>query len=172
MALAYFITFTTYGTWVDGTEKGLGSVDREHNQYGSEFVEPDPAREAGAREAMTQPIYSMDAARRTVVRDAIVALAREKGWRLLAVHVRSNHVHVVIWTDREPGRLMSDLKGRASRDLTCAGFENAERRRWTRHDSTRHLFTNQEGERKVEYTLDEQGPRMAVFDGRDEPRTK
>jgi hypothetical protein len=29
MPLAYFITFTTYGTWLHGTAKGNGSVDRE-----------------------------------------------------------------------------------------------------------------------------------------------
>ena len=172
MALAYFITFTTYGTWLHGTDKGMGSVDGEHNEYGAEFVEPDPGREREAREAMAQPPYTMDAARREVVRDAIVALAREKGWRLLAVHVRSNHVHAVVEAERDPGRLMSDLKARASRDLTRAGFEDSNRIRWTRHGSTRHLFTAAEVERKVRYTLDEQGSQMAVYDARKEPRTK
>ena len=36
MALAYFITFSTYGSWLHGTKKGMGSVDREHNEYGAE----------------------------------------------------------------------------------------------------------------------------------------
>jgi hypothetical protein len=40
MARAYFITFTTYGTWLHGTQKGKGSVDRENNLYGAAFVEP------------------------------------------------------------------------------------------------------------------------------------
>jgi REP element-mobilizing transposase RayT len=172
MAIAYFITFSTYGTWLHGADKGLGSVDREHNQFGGEFVEPDAGREAVARDAMSQPAYTLDAARRDVVRDAIVSIAREKGWQLLAVHVRSNHVHIVIWADRDVDRLMSDLKARASRDLTRAGFENGDRRRWTRHGSTKHLFTEDEVERKVEYTLDEQGTPMAAYDGRKEPRTK
>jgi REP element-mobilizing transposase RayT len=172
MALAFFITFSTYGTWLHGTTKGLGSVDQEHNQYGAEFVEPDAAIEQGMREAMTQPAYTMDAERRELVRDAIVGLAIEKGWRLLAVHARSNHVHVVIWADRDPGRLMTDLKSRASRELARAGYEDSDRRRWTRHGSTKHLFTDAEVERKIEYALDEQGSPMAVYDGRKEPRTK
>ena len=172
MALAYFITFTTYGTWLHGSEKGLGSVYWEHSEYGAEFVEPDAVREMEARGAMSQSVYTMDARRREVVRDAVVALAQEKGWRLLAMHVRSNHVHVVIWAERDPGRLMSDLKARASRELTAAGFENAQRRRWTRHGSTRHLFTNEEVEKKIKYTLDEQGTPMAVYDGRNERRAK
>jgi REP element-mobilizing transposase RayT len=169
MALAYFITFSTYGTWLHGTGKGLGSVDPEHNDYGGEFVEANPALEKEMRESMTQPEYKLDAAHRAVVRDAIVNLAKEKGWQLLAIHVRSNHVHVVITADREVNRLMSELKARASRDLTLAGFENVDRKRWTRHGSTQHLFTNAEVERKVEYTLYEQGTPMAWYDGRNEP---
>ena len=42
MALAYFITFSTYGTWLHGTTKGKGSVDREHNQHGCPSLRPTP----------------------------------------------------------------------------------------------------------------------------------
>jgi REP element-mobilizing transposase RayT len=166
MALAYFITSSTYGTWLHGTDKGLGSVDANHNRYGAAFVTPDDGRHGKSRQSMAQDEYILDARRREVVRDAIVALAREKGWPLLAVHVRSNHVHLVIGGDRDPGRLMSDLKARASRELTRAGFEDADRRRWTRHGSTLHLFTTAEVDEKVEYTLYRQGKPMAFYDGR------
>ncbi len=167
MPLAYFITFSTYGTWLHGTEKGKGSVDRRHKSFGGDFVPADPGRLDDARDAMTQPPYVLDAARRAVARDAIVALARAKGWQLLAVHVRSNHVHVVIAADRDADRLMADLKARASRDLNRAGLDAADRKRWTRHGSTLHLFTPEQVGRKVAYTLDEQGEPMAVYDGRD-----
>lgn len=169
MALAYFITFTTYGTWLPGSAKGRGSVDDEHNVYGTPFVEPNAKREQAARDAMIQAPYVMNAAEREIVCKAIVELARERGWKLWAVHVRSNHVHVVVSAERDPGRIMSDMKARASRDLTLAGFDNAERRRWTRHGSTRHLFREEEVEGKIQYTLDEQGDRMAFHE---EPRTK
>lgn len=173
MPLAYFITFSTYGTWLHGSSKGKGSVDAEHNVFGTPFIEPDTQREQQAREVMVQPVYVMGRAEREVVCKAIVQLAKERGWNLWAVHVRSNHVHVVISADRDPGRVMSDLKGRASRDLTLAGFDNAERRRWTRHGSTLHLFREEDVEAKIRYTLDEQGERMAWYDGRSqEPRTK
>ena len=68
---------------------------------------------------------------------------------------------------------MSDLKARAPRDLTRAGFDNPERRRWTRHGSTLHLFREEEVAAKIRYTLDEQGERMAWYAKNDEePRTK
>src|SRR6266478_1713782 len=42
--VAYFITFTTYGTWLHG--RAPGSVDREHNQPGTAFLPADVAEEA------------------------------------------------------------------------------------------------------------------------------
>lgn len=115
---------------------------------------------------MAQPTYTLDAARRTVVRDAVVTLCRDRGWELLALHVRTNHVHVVLQMDRDVRRTMNDLKARASRDLTLSGFEDVNRRRWTRHGSTIHLLTAEQVTRKVRYTLEDQGTPMAIYDGR------
>lgn len=170
MAIGYFITFTTYGTWLHGTDKGFGSVDEDNNGYGSPFVAPDPARVAAEKRRMVDEPYLLDAPRREVACNAIVAIAHEKGWRLWAVHVRSNHVHVVISAEREPGRLMSDLKARASAALTKAGFESTARHRWTRHGSTRHIFNEETLAERIYYTLDCQGERMAHYDGRIDPQ--
>jgi hypothetical protein len=161
MALAYFITFTTYGTWLHGSAKG--SVDAHHNIRGMPLVPMDTQREQAARERMSQPEYVMSAGERHTVCRAIVALAAERGWLLLAAHVRSTHVHVVIHAERDAGRVMSDLKARASRDLNTAGFENAKRQRWTRHGSTRHLFRDEDVAAAIHYTLEEQGERMAWY---------
>ena len=172
MALAYFITFSTYGTWLHGADKGNGSVDRQHNVFGTPFLSPDSEREEWAAHLMTEPPYVLEESARTVVRDAIVDFCREKCWTLLALHVRTNHVHAVISADREPGRLMSDLKSRASRDLNRAGTDISTKR-WTRHGSTRHLFDDTSVAAAIAYTLDEQGSPMATYDPRPkEPRTK
>lgn len=169
MALAYFLTFSTYGTWLHGTDKGLGSVDAAHNEFGAPFVRPDADRIRRARATMTQSTYLLDAPRRKIVRDAIIAICRERGWHLLALHVRSNHVHVVVQAEREPGRLMSDLKARASRELNRAGLDPPSRRRWTRHGSTIHLFDPDTVEEKIRYTIDRQGKMMEWYEA---PRTR
>ena len=65
---------------------------------------------------------------------------------------------------------MSDLKARASRELNRTG-ERRERR-WTRHGSTRYLFNAISVGRAMRYTLEEQGPPMAVFPTAKEPRTE
>lgn len=173
VALAYFITFSTYGARLHGS--GNGSVDRDHKVYGTAFLEPDAERERRELEAMAQAPYTLSAAERDIVCTAIASLAADRGWHLLAAHVRTTHVHVVLQTgERDPGRTMSDLKSRASRELNRAGFDDAHRRRWTRHGSTRHLYREDEVEAAIRYTLDEQGERMACYAVRtpEEPHTE
>ena len=116
MALAYLITFTTYGARLHGSHKG--SVDDEHNVYGTPLVAGDPNREHLSQMKMTDPAYTLRPVERDIVCKSIVDLCSERHWVLTAVHVRSNHVHVVVSAERAPERVMSDLKARASRDLS------------------------------------------------------
>ena len=168
MPPSYFLTFTTYGTWLNGSPKG--SVDREHNAFATPFLDRNSGRANQERQLLDQPPYTMSGPEREIVCEAIMTLCLERDWRLLAAHVRSNHVHVVVVADRDPGRVMSDLKARASRELTNAGFDTAQRRRWTRHGSTKYLFSDDQVVAAIRYTLDEQGERMAWYSA--EPRTK
>jgi REP element-mobilizing transposase RayT len=114
---------------------------------------------------MTQEPYLLDANRREIVRDAVIEECRFRGWTLHALHVRSNHVHVVVSADREPEFVMRTCKANASKRLNRAGFENAERKRWTAHGSTKYLWNEDDVSSAVDYTLHQQGDVMAILDG-------
>ncbi|MBL8823721.1 MAG: hypothetical protein JNJ77_14125 [Planctomycetia bacterium] len=111
MALAYFITFSTYGTWLPGSAKGKGSVDREHNEYGTPFVEPDPQRERWARVAMTQPAFVMSPQEREIVCQAFVELAKERGWQLWAAACTEQPCACGAQRGRQPGPHYERLEG-------------------------------------------------------------
>src|SRR5262245_61234023 len=98
--LAYFITFTTYGTWLHG--RAPGSVDREHNVPGTPYLPPDDDVERKVRSTMRQQPYNLDGLRRSVVLRTIKEVASHRKWKLWAAHVRSNHVHVVIAAECKP----------------------------------------------------------------------
>jgi REP element-mobilizing transposase RayT len=168
--LAYLITFTCYGTWLHG--KDPVSVDRDHNIPRTPFVAPHRKREDSERRRMDQPPYELDAPRRQVVLNAIREVAEYRGWQLYAAHVRTTHVHVVVSSTESPERVMNDFKAYASRGLNKAGFENSERKRWTRHGSNPYLWEPRDVEAAVHYVLHEQGEPMAVFDGTDQSRER
>ncbi len=64
--IAYFITFTTYGTWLHG--QAPGSVDREHNRFNTPWLAPNPDQRAINRQRMAQEPYCLDEPRRRVIR--------------------------------------------------------------------------------------------------------
>lgn len=162
--LAYFITFTTYGTWLHG--RAEGSVDRGHNVPGTPFLPSNTNQESDRRKRMRQPEYVLDEVRRQVVLRTILEVARHRGWTPWAVHVRSNHAHVVVSAAARPEKVMSDFKAWASRRLREEFGEDADRDRWTQHGSTRYLWTETALAEKVAYVVEGQGNPMAVYDSR------
>ena len=112
---------------------------------------------------MSQEMYSLDAARRKVVCEAIIEECEFRGWAVHALHVRSWHVHLVVTAERDPEFLMRACKANASKRLNRAGFENTERKRWTAHGSTKYLWNEQAIAETVDYTLNRQGEVMAIY---------
>jgi len=82
---------------------------------------------------------------------------------LLAVHVRSNHVHIVLDVPVAPEKAMNELKAYASRSLNRAGLDEPDRRRWSRHGSTRYPWTREQREAAINYVITGQGQKMAAF---------
>jgi REP element-mobilizing transposase RayT len=115
---------------------------------------------------MRDPPYLLDAERRAVVLDTIREVTRHRRWRLWAVHVRSNHVHVIVTANGAPEKVMADFKAYASRRLKERMREPPDRKRWTEHGSTRYLWTEEDVAARVEYVLNGQGAPMAFYDGR------
>jgi REP element-mobilizing transposase RayT len=166
--LAYFLTFTCYGTWLHGDPRG--SVDDAHNVVGTPVLPLDPARHARERERLSEPPYHLDGPRRRVVLEGLRAIARRKGWDLHAAHVRSNHVHLIVTAAGPPERVLNDVKAAASRRLNRAFPAERRRTRWTRHGSTRYLWTEQCVAETVHYVLFGQGVPLERFpDPADDP---
>ena len=162
--LAYFITFTTYGTWLHG--RAPGSVDRDHNVPGTPFLPADEAMERANRAALRQEPYTLDVSRRRVVLRTIVEVAAHRKWTLWGVHVRTNHVHVIVAAECKPEKVMADLKAWASRRLREACAESSDRDRWTQQGSTRYLNDRTSFEAAVKYVVEDQGDPMEVYDHR------
>src|SRR5689334_9482829 len=106
----------------------------------------------------------MDAPRRETVLAAVREVSKHRQWPLLAVHVRTKHVHVVVQACADGDKVMNDFKAYASRHLNEAGFESRDRKRWTRHGSTRRLWTEAAVEAAIHYVVHEQGEPMAVLE--------
>jgi REP element-mobilizing transposase RayT len=159
--MRYFITFACYGGHLHGDE--LGSVDRRHNLPGSRLLEADPQRASAEHQRMNQPPYSLDRDSRVAVLEALREVCLHRGWNLLAAHVRTNHVHVIVEAAVRPERVMNDFKSYSSRRLKRLGVDGPDRKRWARHGSTRWLWKDQDVQEAIRYVVEEQGDPMALF---------
>jgi REP element-mobilizing transposase RayT len=159
--LAYFLTFSCYGTWLQGREPG--SVDGAHNQFGAPLLPPDPDHLTQMRRRLAEPPFELDAPRRHIVRATIEEVSRYRGWQLLAAHVRPRHVHLVVCGEADPDKMLDDYKAYATRRLKEAGFDRQRRRRWTEGGSTRFLWKPEQVEAAISYVVIEQGEPMEVF---------
>ncbi len=162
--IAYFITFTCYGTWLHGEKHA--SVDRVTNTPGTNFLSFDTKRVDVVKKLMSETPYSLDESRRQIVLKAIIDACNFKQWDLWAAHIRSNHVHCIIHALLKPEQIMNTIKAYSSRQLNKANIDSNRINRWTRHGSTKYLWNNTEVEATIHYVVYEQGLPMAVFENK------
>jgi REP element-mobilizing transposase RayT len=149
--LAYFLTWVTYGSWLHGDERG--SIDREHNTPGTPRKPTDRGLEDHRRrQLMHDPVVLSDAMR-TMVDAAIVEVCEHREWTLLAVNVRTNHVHVVVTAEAPSDNVLRDFKAYATRRLRRGGLVTADGKVWADGGSQRQLWKQWNVESAVNYTL-------------------
>ncbi len=159
--LAYFITFTTYGTRLPGEERGW--VDRFHNHYGTPTLPSHPKLTRAMEDILVQPPYGLGASHRPLVLAAIKETCAYRGWQLEAAHVRSHHVHAVVGAATAPEFVLNTLKAYSSRKLNQSKLDPKHRKRWTRHGSMEYLWNPESVEAAIEYVVEGQGKPLSVY---------
>ena len=138
-------------------------MDRDHNVPGTPVLEPNPALLRAVQHGMRQAPFTLRAEERRIVRDSIGEVCRHKGWGLLAAHIRTNHLHIVVEADVRPELAVNIFKSYASRALNVCFPGERERIRWVRHGSTRYLATAEAIHAALKYVLAKQGETMAAY---------
>ena len=154
---AYLLTWTCYGTWLHGDERG--SVDANHRQFWTPYLTPDRPRAIRSVHRQRCTATILNTAARAVVQETIIAHCRQRGWELHALNVRSNHVHVVMYCGEQvtPESALGQLKAWATRRLREAGLAAPHQKIWTEHGSTRYLWDQASVAAAIAYVTDEQG---------------
>lgn len=113
--LAYFITFTVYGTFLQGDARWWRSRDKGARP-------PQPLLEQWHRDRLKHEVILLDDEQRTAVEMEIKRLCEFRGWQLWKANSRTNHVHVVV--------AASGYDGAKVRDQIKANCTRVVRERW------------------------------------------
>ena len=161
--LAYFISFRGYGTWLHGDARG--STDRYHNLYGTPHLpQIDDWHKHNEDQLKSEPVR-LDASRRLAIRNAIHECLEKRGWRLLAMNIRSNHVHTVVDIGaKKVGLALNALKANATRHLREKDLWPYEHSPWARKGSRGYLWTKKHVACAIDYVLIGQGDDLPDFD--------
>ncbi len=158
---AYFLTFRTYGSKFHGSK---GAVDRFHNVFGTDYPEASKTLEKAKEGSLKQAPYLLKTHfHRKIVLSSIIKTCSVFDWHLYAAHVRTNHVHVVLWSNEKAERILNKIKAYASRALNESDIDHGKVKRWSRHGSTRYLWGSKFINAAMRYVVEDQGKVMGLF---------
>ncbi len=146
--IAYLITWTAYGSWLPGDARGWV-------RKGEPVIQPGNGRKVrDATQRMRQEAVLLSPDQRETIRRTIEEHCRIRGWRLDALNIRSNHVHLVVAADLRPESVMEQLKAWCSRRLNESG--DCRRKWWTEHGSTKWINDVDYHRNAIRYVKDRQ----------------
>jgi REP element-mobilizing transposase RayT len=140
---------------------------KEHHQHGGPKIAPNKKMVEAEASELKHPPFDLTETQRAVVEKAVSEACRHRGYRLLAVNARTNHVHSVVAAACRPEAIMNTFKAYATRRLREAGLLAHGIRPWSRHGSNPYLWTSEQVARAVDYVL--KGQDDKAFD-RDPPQ--
>jgi REP element-mobilizing transposase RayT len=144
----WFLTLTTYGTWLPGDERGFVSDIRRdddtkviHNVPGTPIDADVPRlREYAERCLQGPPIY-LTHEQAIANHDQFHETAAHRKWLIIADAVMRNHAHVVVGVpgDPDPETILRDFKAYASRKLNLGWSRPESDTWWTESGSKQKL---------------------------------
>ena len=160
--LAYFISFRCYGTWLHGDDRG--SIDRFHNRYGDPYLPVSDAWERHNRKQLKGDPFILRARERASVEKAIRETCSIRNWHVLALNVRTNHVHTVVTAKCRPALVLNAFKANATRQLREEQLWAHHFSPWADKGSTRLLWNERSVANAIDYVLNGQGGDLPYFD--------
>jgi REP element-mobilizing transposase RayT len=143
--LAYFITWTVYGTFLQGDSRGWRKRGKGHQP-------PQPRLEQWHADRLRHPIILLSREHRSVVQEEVQRHCTHRGWTLWRVNPRTNHVHMVVTASTHSGSAVRDqLKANCTRGLRERFREYQERPVWSVGGDWESINSESDLERAIFY---------------------
>ncbi|QOY90572.1 transposase [Paludibaculum fermentans] len=120
------------------------------------------------RQAKSRP-FLLEKPHRELILETIRKTSAATNYELLAAHIRTTHLHIILDTPSTPEQSMGDLKLACTMALKAANLADAEDRIWADYGHIRPLRSPYALTQAINYILNGQGAPMDIY--RDEPLT-
>ena len=139
--IGFMATWTTYGTWLQGHEKG-------YVKNGA-ILDANPELEQSNKESLKHEKIKFPKHLRETVKNIILKEAQQIGHKVYAITVCSNHIHIVVDSvSARCGYSVGRFKKAVTKELRKYGFDN---KIWTKGFDKRCCCNEQELDSKIKY---------------------
>jgi len=139
--LGYLLTWTTYGTWLQGDNRGYVKDGRIYP--GNKHLMQTN------KQLQLHDAVRLSKEKQQLVRTAIINEAQLRSQQIYALSVQSNHIHIVVQYVPQPiSKVVAYYKKAARLALKAAGYSA---KLWTRGYDKRFCFDRAALEQKIEY---------------------
>ena len=107
----------------------------------------------------------LSARQRATVRRALKETCKFRGWKIYAINIRTNHVHVVVVGARQRGpTVLNAIMANATRLFREHNLWQSEKSPWADKGSTRYLWNAKSIDAAYNYVEFRQGDDLPEFD--------
>jgi REP element-mobilizing transposase RayT len=173
MDRVWLLTWTTYGTWLPGDDRGFVSnvadaTGRGHrlNRPGTEPATKQRGLTLMAQDQLLGPPIWLTPEQAPILLEQFRETANHRGWSIVAVAIMANHVHIVLGVtdDPEPETLLRDLKSYGSRSLNRRYGKPRGGTWWTEGGSRRKLADESSVFAATAYVENQESPLLVWAD--------
>ena len=138
------ITWTTYGTWLQGDERGY--VKNGKTYQGNK------ALKQRNKNLQSQDMVKLSRKQQQIVQKAVTEEAELQNQHIYALSVQSNHVHIVVEFTHQPiSKIVAYYKKAARLALKAEGHNG---KLWTKGYDKRFCFDRTALEQRIKYVQD------------------
>ena len=139
--VGYMVTWTTYGTWLPGDERGYVA--------NGQTLSGDVKKLEKNKKRQKSPTVKLNKSEKTLIQRVIQDEAERIGHEIMALAVCTNHVHLAA---RSHSESIEEMVGRYKSLTTRALWERGRKGRiWTQGYDKRFCFTEEELIQKIKY---------------------
>ena len=163
----WFLTWTTYGSWLPGSERGFvgTAIDDSgdifnFNEQGTPPAMPNRRLQEFAETKLKSPPKLLDHAQAKSLLEQFQETSRIRSWLPIAIGIMRTHIHIVVGVpgDPDPEKILGDFKAYGSRCLNHEWSKPASNTWWTTGGSKRKLNGEDSVEAAVNYVRRQSKP--------------
>jgi len=141
--IGYMLTWTTYGTWLQGDERGWVK--------NGIILPPDKELYATNRKRLQKQPVKLSESQKRLVEETIICESQRIEQQIYAITVCSNHIHIVAKVSSQSiSQVVHRYKRASTYSLQQKGFNG---RVWGKGHDKRYCFTEEDLNKKIGYVL-------------------